>query len=124
MSPRNSLSAAQGIQLQLVVTGHYANGEIADLTRAATLKFHLKALPKQESAVHQTLADGETNVAVSVGDCSTSMSLNVTNQNQGTGILYYEALPALSKAGCAAGGCHGAPHGKGEFRLSCGDLIL
>ena len=30
--------------LQLVVTGHYANGEIADLTRAATLKFSSKGI--------------------------------------------------------------------------------
>ena len=29
-----------------------------------------------------------------------------------------ELLPILSKQGCSQGSCHGAPHGKGHFRLS------
>ncbi len=107
-------------QLQLVVTGHYANGEIADLTRAATLMIASPGIAEAaERGIIKPLADGETTVAVSVGGCSTSISLNVTNQKSKDPVsFFYEALPALSKAGCAAGGCHGAPHGKGEFRLS------
>ena len=30
----------------------------------------------------------------------------------------HEVLPILSKQGCSQGSCHGAPHGKGHFRLS------
>ena len=30
----------------------------------------------------------------------------------------HEVLPVLSKQGCSQGSCHGAPHGKGHFRLS------
>ena len=120
VSPSEFTISGPRDQLQLLVTGHYANGEIADLTRAATLKFSSQGIAEAgERSAIKPLADGETNVAVSVGDCSTSMSLNVTNQKSKEPVsFYYEALPALSKAGCAAGGCHGAPHGKGEFRLS------
>ena len=34
------------------------------------------------------------------------------------GIFKFQTLPVLSKAGCSMGACHGAPHGKGGFRLS------
>ena len=120
VSPSEFTVSGPRDQLQLVVTGHYANGEIADLTRAATLKFSSQGVAEAgERGSIKPLADGETNVAVSVGDCTKSMSLNVTNQKSKEPVsFYFEALPALSKAGCAAGGCHGAPHGKGEFRLS------
>ena len=120
VSPSEFTISGPRDRLQLVITGHYANGEIADLTRAATLKFSSQGIAEAgERSTIKPLSDGETNVAVSVGDCTTSMSLNVTNQKSKEPVsFYYEALPALSKAGCAAGGCHGAPHGKGEFRLS------
>ena len=39
VSPSEFTISGPREQLQLLVTGHYANGEIADLTRAATLKF-------------------------------------------------------------------------------------
>ena len=82
------------------------------------LSFHHKALPKQESAYHLALAMVKPMLPFR-GRLHHIDSLNVTNQKSKEPVsFYYEALPALSKAGCAAGGCHGAPHGKGEFRLS------
>ncbi|MEO0415824.1 MAG: hypothetical protein AAF226_12835, partial [Verrucomicrobiota bacterium] len=106
--------------LQLVVTGHYANNEIADLTRVA--KITLADASIAESAargVIKPIADGQTVATVSIGGHTAPVSLVVEDMNSKEPVsFHYEALPALSKAGCGTGGCHGAPHGKGDFRLS------
>ena len=81
VSPSKFTISGPRDQLQLVVTGYYANGEIADLTRAATPKFSSQGIAEGgERCSIKPLNDGITNVTVSVGGCSTSMSLIVTNQ--------------------------------------------
>ena len=52
VSPSEFTISGPRDQLQLVITGHYANGEIADLTRAATLKFSSQGIAEAESQYH------------------------------------------------------------------------
>src|SRR5436189_196726 len=91
---------------------------------AAVLAVPVCAAPAVKAAesrrVLRPLADGPATVTVSVsGAAPATAQVEV----QGTGALAPvsfrdEVVPALTKAGCSAGTCHGTPTGKGGFRLS------
>lgn len=105
---------------QVVVTGHLNNGEILDAS--STVSFVVanpevlsvsasgRVIPKQ---------DGETQIRISLGGSSKTVTARVADQQSVDPVSFeHETLPALAKAGCSGGACHGSPHGKGEFRLS------
>lgn len=103
---------------QLVVTGHFADGETRDLTRDATFTPSSavvevrdgRALPKK---------DGKAEIAVAVGGHTIKVPVEVSGQSEPDPVRFRtEALAVLTKHGCNAGSCHGAPDGKGGFRLS------
>ena len=106
--------------MQLMLTGHYADGSSADLTRAATFTVSNQAIAK----VHQHgtvtgLANGTSQIKVSSGGAQATMELTVQGIQEAAPVSFlHETLPVLSKAGCSMGACHGAPNGKGGFRLS------
>lgn len=107
-------------QLQLVVTGFYADGTIADLTRAAQYRVVEPSLA-EVNARGGVLprANGQTSVEVTAGNVTASMTLHVKNSEEPENVsFHFQMLPILSKAGCSMGACHGSPHGKGGFRLS------
>lgn len=105
---------------QLVITGHYANGGIRDLTRQ--VKF--RALDPQVARVDAAgllvaAKNGTTDVVaefqgkavtvtVTVEDAHRELPINFTN----------EIVPIFSKLGCNSGACHGKSTGQNGFRLS------
>lgn len=106
-------------QMQLVVTGFYADGSVQDLTRAAEFSSTNAEVFTLDGSVAHPKADGSADLKVSVGGQESLISVNVANQGTPQNVSFeYGTLAALSKQGCNAGACHGSPSGKGGFRLS------
>jgi hypothetical protein len=105
---------------QLVVTGHRANGEIVDASSTASFVVaNPEVLSVSASGRVSPKQDGETEVQFSVGGVAKTLTARVSGQQATHSVSFeHETLPALAKAGCSGGACHGSPHGKGEFRLS------
>jgi len=106
-------------QSQIVVTGHYADGSLQDLTRVA----EYESLDPKVTEVHDAIArpqgDGTTEIRVQVGGQTATIAVEVTNYSLPEKVSFeYGTLVSLSKQGCNAGACHGSPSGKGGFRLS------
>ena len=63
--------------------------------------------------------DGRAEVRACIGSVEASTAVLVRNVDRADPIGFtHEVLPALTKAGCNQGACHGTPAGKNGFRLS------
>lgn len=106
-------------QMQLVVTGFYADGSLQDLTRSATFVSSNDQVFTLDGSIAIPQGDGSADLKVSVGGQEVSLQVQVANQGTSQPVSFeYGTLAALSKQGCNAGACHGSPSGKGGFRLS------
>jgi hypothetical protein len=120
---RVSLSGPRSEQ-GLVVTGSYSDGSQKDLTGAAAYRVSRTAVVAIETdagrRVVHPLADGEATVTVSTpGVTPVPVAVEVRNSDAPAPVSFRdEVVPALTKAGCSQGICHGTPTGKGGFRLS------
>jgi len=111
---------------QLVVTGYDAAGQTRDLTHLAVFRPADEKLVKlienqagRVVAVAGSSGIGETSIEVSVGKHRAVVPVYTANLDRPDPIRFRtEVLPALTKQGCNAGSCHGAPEGKGGFALS------
>ena len=103
----------------LVVTAHYADGQVQDITRAAEFASTNPQVAEIQEAVVRPQGDGKGEVVVRAGGQEAKITVEVSGQKATESISFgYETLAALSKQGCNAGACHGSPSGKGGFRLS------
>jgi hypothetical protein len=117
--PRRFRLGAKRRSVQLVVTGHYADGTTRDLTRDCRWKIADESVVEVTGGVARPLADGLTEVRAVGGDREAVALIEVSGQSQADPVsFHFETLAALSKQGCNAGACHGSPSGKGGFRLS------
>ncbi len=67
------------------------------------------------------VANGTTNIIAKAGEQQVTRNVVVKNLDAAFAWNFRQhVLPALSKAGCNVGACHGALAGKGGFRLSLG----
>src|SRR5688500_889974 len=66
--------------MQIVVTGHYADGSLQDLTRAAQFAASDAAIIAVENAIAKPLKDGAAEVVVSVGGQQVKVPVEVTAQ--------------------------------------------
>ena len=106
-------------QAQLIVTGHYADGSIQDLTRAAAISTANAEVVTVQGTGAFPAANGEASLNVDVDGKTAAVKVVVENQDQPQPVSFlYDTLAALSKNSCNAGACHGSPSGKGGFRLS------
>ncbi|WP_425619257.1 DUF1549 domain-containing protein [Anatilimnocola sp. NA78] len=104
---------------QLVVTGHYADGTVQDLTRAVTIASSNGHLVAVEGSVLRGKGDGNAEVTISAGGQQAKVPVEVIHAATPARLSFeFDALVALSKNGCNSGACHGSPSGKGGFRLS------
>jgi hypothetical protein len=91
---------------QLVVTGHYADGTVQDLTRAATYASSATNVAAIENSVLKPVANGTAEITVSAGGQSAKVAVEVVNFDQPDPLSFEQhALAALSKQGCNAGAC-------------------
>lgn len=106
--------------LQLIVTGHRTNNELADVTSAVSYRVTQPEVVSVSSSGRVTAkSDGTAQVQIQLGDHSQTVTLRVTGQTAANSVSFeHETLPAMAKAGCSGGACHGSPHGKAGFRLS------
>ena len=106
-------------QMQLVVTGFYADGQVQDLTRAAQFASSDAAIVSVDNTVAHPHKDGNAEITVTIGGQTAKSTVEVSAQAVPQAVSFeYDMLAALSKQGCNAGACHGSPSGKGGFRLS------
>lgn len=104
---------------QLLVTGQYRADDLRDLTPAATFTTSDPNIVRIEGAVAFPAANGSAKITATVGGLTAEVPVTVKNFEQAAPISFKnETLPALTKAGCNMGACHGSPSGKGGFRLS------
>lgn len=110
-------------QQGLVVTGHYSDGSLRDLTdKARFVSSNPKAVKPANVGrpVLLPVGDGGATVKVVIpGAAPTLIPVQVKEAGKVAPISFRgEVVPALTKAGCSQGICHGTPTGKGGFRLS------
>lgn len=105
--------------VQLLVTGYDADGRARDLTQVAEIRSHDESIATVQSGRVSAKGDGRTQMEIRIGRHRQSVGVEATNINRPDPIRFRsEVMPALTKQGCNAGSCHGAPEGKGGFALS------
>lgn len=105
---------------QLLVTGHYADGSVRDLTRDAS--YHSLA-PETATiegmGVVRPVRDGRARIAARVGSHESIVAVAVDGlTHPDPAIFRRDVVPSLTRARCNMGACHGTPSGKNGFRLS------
>jgi hypothetical protein len=106
-------------RMQLVVTGHYADGSVRDLTRDSQFASTVAEVATVENAVTLPHRNGRADVAVIAGGRAAVVPVEVNSYDEPQPVSFeFDTLAALSKQGCNSGACHGSPSGKGGFRLS------
>ena len=112
------LSTSRGTR-QVLVRGMYRDGSTRDLTLFATWRPAEAAIAEVVRGRVVARGEGDTRLAVRVGDLMREIPVRVRGFAQSDPVGFRtEVLPVLTRHGCNAGSCHGAPEGKGGFALS------
>lgn len=107
-------------QQQLVVVGVWADGRKFDLTRrAAFASADAKTASIDAAGVVRPVGDGATSIAVTAAGAKATVPVATEKATADVPVSFVrEVSPILTRANCNGGGCHGAQHGRGGFRLS------
>jgi hypothetical protein len=122
-------SAADEIEIypsQILLTEGMARQQILvdtngrDATRTASYSSRDANIVTVDKAGHVTpLADGETEIVVTVGRHTASVAVHVSGVKNGRSVDFVSDIaPILSRHGCNSGGCHGKAGGQNGFQLS------
>ena len=105
---------------RLVAVVTRPDGVTLDVTPEATIAFGAENIAAWgENLKLRALGNGETAITVTHGDQSVQVPLKVENAELVPPMTFQnDVLPALMRAGCNSGGCHGSAQGKNGFRLS------
>ncbi|HXG48992.1 MAG TPA: DUF1549 and DUF1553 domain-containing protein [Methylomirabilota bacterium] len=115
---RISLTSARDRQ-SIVVQAAYADGTTRDVTDQASMVVEDGRLARLDKAILHPLADGSTILKVAFGGRSLRVPVVIEHATRPPATSFkLDVIPALTKAGCNSGGCHGASRGKDGFRLS------
>jgi Protein of unknown function (DUF1553)/Protein of unknown function (DUF1549) len=105
--------------LQLVATGQYEANRVLDLTAYVKYTSSNPKIARVEGSLVIPVADGSATITAKIGDRQATTAVVVTAMEKPQFVSFKnETLPALTKAGCNMGACHGSPSGKAGFRLS------
>ena len=112
--------------LQLVVGERDAAGRVTDRTHEASYQLERQAgtasgLPASVDDAGRVLplSEGTAAIVVRVGEQSVRVPVEVTGLERPRPVSFQqEVIPALTKAGCNSGGCHGKAEGQNGFKLS------
>ncbi|QDV36339.1 DUF1549 domain-containing protein [Tautonia plasticadhaerens] len=105
---------------QLIATGHYPGETVRDLTHeGGWTSSDPSVVAVGPGGRIEPRGDGQAEVIVRLGSSEARAVVRVRNADEAHPIQFaHEVLPALTKAGCNMGACHGTPTGKNGFRLS------
>ncbi len=96
-----------------------ASGARRDVSRSATFKLDKPGVAHAADGLLRPEGDGAAELVVEAGGVSARVPVAVTGAAKDEPVSFArEAVSVLTRAGCNAGACHGAQHGKGGFRLS------
>lgn len=106
-------------QAMVLVTGHWADGRVVDLTRDAQIRSADGSVAEYRDGALHPQGNGECHLEVQVADQSVATPVIVDGFDLPAPVSFRtETVAALTRQGCNSGGCHGAPSGKGGFSLS------
>ncbi len=109
-------------RMQVVVTGHGADGQPVDLThdRATRLQILDTHIASTDGAIAiRAVADGSTVLQIETALGSIAVPITVQNGDGRRPVRFLsEIVPIFSKLGCNSGACHGKTSGQNGFRLS------
>ncbi len=107
------------VQLQLTASDSESPERRTDLTVAANYRSESPdVVTVDERGMLVARGDGVTHVMVEVAGETIRVPV-VVDAAETAGVEFFrDVRPLLAKAGCAAGACHAAQHGKGGFKLS------
>jgi hypothetical protein len=95
------------------------DGSSADLTHTATYASEDPNIVQvDDHGCLTAITDGQTNIVVTRDAITHRIPVRVEATSDGQIDFVRDVRPILNKAGCAAGACHAAQHGKGGFKLS------
>jgi hypothetical protein len=115
------LLAGRDSAQQLLVTGHYATGQVRDLTRAVVYDIRPAGIVEvQSTGLVLPRSDGAATIAVkSTAGISTEIKVRVANWGTDKPLNFERhILPILTRYGCNNGSCHGKAGGQNGFALS------
>jgi hypothetical protein len=119
LEPANVVLSGRNARQQLLVTGHYADGSVRDLTHAASFQLDGTGRVRLVGSVVRGIGDGSARVTARVGGREAIFKVTVKNARTKPPLSFRnDVMPIFSKAGCNAGTCHGNFNGKNGFRLS------
>lgn len=103
----------------VVVQGIYSDGLTQDLSESAEFKITHENIAERRDGLLYPVADGETQVVVSVDGKSVTVPVRVEKSQTDRPVSFkLDVIPVMTKAGCNTGSCHGAARGKDGFMLS------
>jgi hypothetical protein len=112
------LRGADQVQ-QVVITGHFANGGVRDLTQETIWRVADPAVVKVEPGGLLFGKNGTTEVTAEVQGKIVKVPVAVEGAEREQPINFAnEIVPIFSKLGCNAGACHGKASGQNGFKLS------
>ncbi len=104
---------------QVLVTRSEVTGRLVDSTRQATLTTANERIARVEGTVVVGVADGETELIVSLGERVVRVPIKVSDSQKHQPVHFAnDIVPLFSKLGCNSGGCHGKASGQNGFKLS------
>ena len=105
---------------QIIVWGVTPDGELRDLTAAASFQPAQSGIVKlAPGGVVSAVDDGVVDIEVRAAGQSAVCRIEVQNVTHPIPVSFTQhVLPVLSKAGCNSGACHGKAEGQNGFKLS------
>ena len=105
---------------QLVITGHFANGGVRDLTRQGAWRVVDPGIVRIErGGLVVAMKNGATDVTIEVEGKTVKVPVTVEDADREQSINFTnEIVPIFSKLGCNSGSCHGKATGQNGFKLS------
>jgi WD40 repeat protein len=108
-----------GSYAQLLVTGHYDNGETVDLTRKAILSSDNENLLIDQRGIVSATSDTGAKILATFEGLSSEIALQASQMSSKMAPNFVRHVnPVISRMGCNMGTCHGAKDGRNGFKLS------
>ena len=118
LPPQITLSTKQARQV-VAVQATYSDGITEDVTSQAKPRLSNSAVARWEKNILLPVADGQCELIVEHAGRAVMAPVAVTKAAEERPVSFrLDVMPIFMRAGCNAGGCHGAARGKDGFRLS------